>query len=239
VREHGPAAVLKTASFGYDGKGQSKVRSLAEAEAAVGAGDVERIYEAFVDFDREVSVVAARGLDGSFAHWGVIANDHVNHILDLSIAPADLPTDVASEAVEIARGILEQLNVVGVLCVEFFLTRSGKLLVNELAPRPHNSGHFTIDASSTSQFEQQLRAVCGLPLGSTRLHRPAAMAQLLGDLWEKREPNWAAACAVPNVKLHLYGKSDPRTGRKMGHLTALAESASEAARVVKHARELL
>jgi 5-(carboxyamino)imidazole ribonucleotide synthase len=239
VREHGPAAVLKTASFGYDGKGQSKVRSLAEAEAAVGAGDVERIYEAFVDFDREVSVVAARGLDGSFAHWGVIANDHVNHILDLSIAPADLPTDVASEAVEIARGILEQLNVVGVLCVEFFLTRSGKLLVNELAPRPHNSGHFTIDASSTSQFEQQLRAVCGLPLGSTRLHRPAAMAQLLGDLWEKREPNWAAACAVPNVKLHLYGKSDPRTGRKMGHLTALAESASEAARVVKYARELL
>jgi 5-(carboxyamino)imidazole ribonucleotide synthase len=239
VRHHGPAAVLKTASFGYDGKGQSKVRSLAEAEAAVGAGDVERIYEAFVDFDLEVSVVAARGLDGSFAHWGVIANDHVNHILDLSVAPADVPPDVAAEAVQIARGILEQLNIVGVLCVEFFLTKSGKLLVNELAPRPHNSGHLTIDASSTSQFEQQLRAVCGLPLGSTRLHRPAAMAQLLGDLWEKREPHWLAACARPNVKLHLYGKSDPRRGRKMGHLTALADSADEATRRVLDARSAL
>jgi 5-(carboxyamino)imidazole ribonucleotide synthase len=239
VREHGPAAVLKTASFGYDGKGQSKVRTLAEAEAVVDTGDVERIYEAFVDFDREVSVVAARGLDGSFAHWGVIANDHVNHILDLSVAPADVPKNVAAEAVEIARGILDQLKVVGVLCVEFFLTKSGKLLVNELAPRPHNSGHLTIDASSTSQFEQQLRAVCGLPLGATHLHRPAAMAQLLGDLWDEREPNWPAACAVPNAKLHLYGKSDPRPGRKMGHLTALADTPAEATRVVLDARARL
>jgi 5-(carboxyamino)imidazole ribonucleotide synthase len=239
VREHGPAAVLKTASFGYDGKGQSKVRTLAEAEAAVGAGDVERVYEAFVDFDREVSVVAARGVDGSFAHWGVIANDHVNHILDVSVCPADLPPSVAAEAVEIARGVLEQLDVIGVLCVEFFVTKSGKLLVNELAPRPHNSGHLTIDASSTSQFEQQLRAVCGLPLGSTQLHRPAAMAQLLGDLWENKEPNWGAACAMPNVKLHLYGKSDPRPGRKMGHLTALADNAADAVRLVTSARDAL
>jgi 5-(carboxyamino)imidazole ribonucleotide synthase len=240
VRELGPAAILKTASFGYDGKGQSKVRSLAEAEAAVGAGDVQRIYEAFVDFDREVSVVAARGVDGSFAHWGVIENTHANHILDLSVAPADVPPAVARDAAEIARGILEQLGVVGVLCVEFFLTKSGKLLVNELAPRPHNSGHLTIDASTTSQFEQQLRAVCGLPLGDTRLHRPAAaMTQILGDLWTDGEPDWAAACAVPGVKLHLYGKADPRPGRKMGHLTALADSPAEAARVASEARSRL
>lgn len=236
VKDLGAAAVLKTASFGYDGKGQSKVRTPAEAEAAVGAGNVDRIYEAFVDFDHEVSVVAARGLDGSFAHWGVIENTHVNHILDLSVSPANVPPDVAREAVEITRGILDQLDVVGVLCVEFFLTASGKLLVNELAPRPHNSGHLTIDASTTSQFEQQLRAVCGLPLGSTNLHRTAAMAQLLGDLWEAGEPNWAAACAIPDVKLHLYGKAEPRVGRKMGHLTALSDSAAAATRLVLDAR---
>jgi 5-(carboxyamino)imidazole ribonucleotide synthase len=239
VKELGAAAVLKTASFGYDGKGQSTVQSLAEAEAAVGADDVERVYEAFVDFDREVSVVAARGAGGSFAHWGVIENTHVNKILDLSVAPADVPPDVAREAIEITRGILEQLNVVGVLCVEFFLTRSGKLLVNELAPRPHNSGHLTIDASVTSQFEQQLRAVCGLPLGDTTLHRPAAMAQILGDLWQHGEPNWAAACEVPGVKLHLYGKAEPRVGRKMGHLTALADNPAEAARLALSARDSL
>lgn len=237
VRDLGPAGVIKTASFGYDGKGQSKVRSLAEAEAAIGTdGDSEHVYEAFVDFDREVSVVAARGVDGAFAHWGAIENTHVNHILDLSVAPADLPPSVAREAVDIARGVLEQLGVVGVLCVEFFMTKTGKLLVNELAPRPHNSGHLTIDASVTSQFEQQLRAVCGLPLGDTRLHAPAGMAQLLGGLWNAGEPNWPAACALPGVKLHLYGKAEPRLGRKMGHLTALAHSSSDAARLATQAR---
>jgi len=141
--------------------------------------------------------------------------------------------------VEIARSVLETLGVVGVLCVEFFLTRSDDLLINELAPRPHNSGHLTFDASATSQFEQQLRATCGLPLGSTELLRPAAMANLLGDLWENGEPDWAAACAFPNVKLHLYGKASPRPGRKMGHLTALADSPEEAARVVTVARDAL
>ena len=150
-----------------------------------------------------------------------------------------MPPAVAREAVEIARGILEALDVIGVLCVEFFLTRSGKLLINELAPRPHNSGHLTIDAHVTSQFEQQLRAVCGLPLGSTRQLRPAAMANLLGDLWESGEPNWPAACALPQVKLHLYGKSEPRPGRKMGHLTAVADSAQEAAQLARAARDAL
>jgi 5-(carboxyamino)imidazole ribonucleotide synthase len=199
----------------------------------------EDILEAFVDFEREVSVVAARGLDGAFAHWGVIDNTHRNHILDLSVAPAAVPPYMARDAVEIARGILERLGVVGVLCVEFFQARDGRLLVNELAPRPHNSGHLTIDASVTSQFEQQLRAVCGLPLGSTDLIWPAAMANLLGDLWENGEPDWAAACAVPGVKLHLYGKAEARPGRKMGHLTALADTPAEAAAVALRAREAL
>jgi 5-(carboxyamino)imidazole ribonucleotide synthase len=240
IRELGVPAVLKTASFGYDGKGQDTVRSLEDAEAVWNSGaGAERIYEAFVDFDREVSVVGARGSDGSFAHWGVIENIHRNHILDLSVAPADVPSEVQSQAIGISRGILESLDVIGVLCVEFFLTRSGKLLVNELAPRPHNSGHLTIDANVTSQFEQQLRAVCDLPLGSTRQFRPAAMANLLGDLWMGREPNWTAALAMPDVKLHLYGKSEPRPGRKMGHLTALADTPEEASRIAKAARASL
>ena len=199
----------------------------------------EAILEAFVDFEREVSAVAARGLDGAFAHYGVIENVHRQHILDVSIAPATVSPKIATEASEIARSILEALDVVGVLCVEFFLTRDGKLLVNELAPRPHNSGHLTVDACVTSQFEQQLRAVCGLPLGSTEQYRPAAMGNLLGDLWHDGEPNWAAACAFPEVKLHLYGKLMPRPGRKMGHLTALAASAGAASRLVRTARAAL
>ncbi|HEX4794494.1 MAG TPA: 5-(carboxyamino)imidazole ribonucleotide synthase [Humisphaera sp.] len=240
TEELGLPAILKTASCGYDGKGQHKVTTLAEAEAVVRAAPtVERIYEAFVDFDREVSVVAARGTDGSFAHWGVIDNTHHNHILDVSVSPADVPPETQTQAIEIARGILEQLQVVGVLCVEFFLTRDGRLLVNELAPRPHNSGHLTIDAHVTSQFEQQLRAVCGLSLGSTERLRAAAMSNLLGDLWSKGEPDWAAACALPDVKLHLYGKSDPRAGRKMGHLTALAAGGAEAKALAIEARRRL
>jgi 5-(carboxyamino)imidazole ribonucleotide synthase len=240
VHDLGYPAVLKTAGFGYDGKGQAKVHSLHEAEGALRALEgQEAILEAFVDFDREVSVVAARGLDGAFTHYGVIENAHRHHILDVSIAPATVSAKIAREAVEVARSILEALDVVGVLCVEFFLTRDGKLLVNELAPRPHNSGHLTFDACVTSQFEQQLRAVCGLPLGSAEQYRPAAMANLLGDLWQDGEPDWAAACGFPEVKLHLYGKLVPRPGRKMGHLTALARSAEIAARVVCEARAAL
>ena len=240
VRDVGLPAVLKTASFGYDGKGQAKLASAQDVDRAareMAAGEREYVYEGFVDFEREVSVVAARGGDGSFAHWGVIDNTHRNHILDLSVSPGDVPPGVGREAVQIARGILEQLAVVGVLCVEFFLTRDGKLLVNELAPRPHNSGHLTIDASVTSQFEQQLRAVCSLPLGDTTLLRPAAMANLLGDLWKQGEPDWAAACGLPGVKLHLYGKAEARPGRKMGHLTALAPNPAEAAALALRARE--
>jgi 5-(carboxyamino)imidazole ribonucleotide synthase len=236
----GLPAILKTAGFGYDGKGQAKLTTIDQGEAILrSGGGQDYILEALVDFEREVSVVAARGLDGSFAHWGVIENAHRNHILDVSLCPADVPPTIEKQAVEIARSVLEQLDVVGVLCVEFFLTRAGKLLVNELAPRPHNSGHLTLDAHVTSQFEQQLRAVCGLPLGSTQLLRPAAMANLLGDEWTPGIPNWPAALAIPNVKLHLYGKSEPRPGRKMGHITALAETSAEAAALVRRARDTL
>lgn len=233
-------AVLKTAGFGYDGKGQRILRAPEDAAPAWDAlGGQPCVLEEFVDFEREVSVVAARGADGAFAHFGVVDNAHRNHILDVTVAPAGVPEGAAREAVGITRAILEALGVVGVLCVEFFVTRGGRLLVNELAPRPHNSGHFTFDACLTSQFEQQLRAVCGLPLGSTELLRPAAMANLLGDLWNGGEPDWAAACAYPQVKLHLYGKLEARPGRKMGHLTALAATPAEAEHMARAARESL
>jgi 5-(carboxyamino)imidazole ribonucleotide synthase len=240
LAELGLPAVLKTAGYGYDGKGQSKIESVADIERAWQAvGEQQAILEAFVEFEREVSVVAARGQDGSFAHYGVIENEHRRHILDVSVAPASVSQKITREAIEIARDILETLGVVGVMCVEFFLTRDERLLVNELAPRPHNSGHFTFDACLTSQFEQQLRAVCLLPLGSTEQLRPAAMANLLGDLWAEGEPDWTAACSFPDVKLHLYGKLEARRGRKMGHLTALSPSTVEAKRRVLEARAAL
>jgi 5-(carboxyamino)imidazole ribonucleotide synthase len=221
--EIGLPAILKTADFGYDGKGQHRITSTEDFEAAwKTVAQSESVLEALVDFEREISVVAARGVDGAFIHYGAIENQHGDGILHVSLAPARVADSVAREAVEIARTVLEKLDVVGVLCVEFFVTRDGRLLINELAPRPHNSGHFTFDASVTSQFEQQLRAVCGLALGSPKQLSAAAMVNLLGDKWVKGEPNWAAAAAVSNVKLHLYGKLAPRVGRKMGHLTALA-----------------
>jgi 5-(carboxyamino)imidazole ribonucleotide synthase len=236
----GTPAILKTAAFGYDGKGQARVGSLASAEAGWAAlGGQECILEAEVPFEREVSVVAARGGDGAFAHWGVIENVHARHILDLSVAPAAMAPRLTTQAVELARQVLDRLEVTGILCVEMFVAPRGRLLINELAPRPHNSGHFTVDASLTSQFEQQLRAVCGLPLGSTDLLRPAAMANLLGDLWARGEPDWARACAFPEVKLHLYGKTEPRPRRKMGHLTALAATAAAARERVLEARRAL
>lgn len=236
----GLPAVLKTAGFGYDGKGQAKIRTEADVETAFAAiGAPEAVLEAFVDFEKEVSVVAARDLKGNFVSWGVIENAHERHILDVSFAPAFVSERVWNEAVEIARAVLEKLEVVGVLCVEFFLTKDEKLLVNELAPRPHNSGHLTFDACVTSQFEQQLRAVCGLPLGATDFLRPAAMANLLGDLWETGEPCWENALKFSNVKLHLYGKAEARAGRKMGHLTALSDTAERAVQTVLDARKSL
>ena len=236
----GLPAVLKTAGWGYDGKGQIKIERAEEADAAWAALNTdEAVLEAWVDYQCEVSVVAARGIDGAIVDYGLIANTHANHILDVSVAPAPQPAELAAEAARIAHGVLDELKVVGVLCVEFFVTRSGKLWINELAPRPHNSGHLTFDACITSQFEQQLRAICGLPLGSTELLRPAAMANLLGDCWQSGEPNWAGMCELANVKLHLYGKRQPRPGRKMGHLTALASDPEIALRDVLAARDRL
>jgi 5-(carboxyamino)imidazole ribonucleotide synthase len=238
--ELGLPAILKTADFGYDGKGQYRIKSAEDFGAAWAAvGQREAVLEAFVDFDCEVSVVAARSITGEFVHYGAIENQHVNGILDISIAPARVPPRVTTDAVEIARSVLEKLEVVGVLCVEFFVCKDGELLINELAPRPHNSGHFTVDANFTSQFEQQLRTVCLLPLGDVTQHTPAAMANLLGGIWNGIKPNWERALQLPNVKLHLYGKLAARPGRKMGHLTALAPTVERALEDVKRARELL
>jgi 5-(carboxyamino)imidazole ribonucleotide synthase len=240
VKTVGCPAVLKTAVFGYDGKGQAKVAAPEQAAAAWEAiGRRESILEAYVDLDREVSVIGARGVDGEWSHFGPIENSHERHILDVSVAPADLPDVTSARAVDITRRVMDALEFIGLLCIEFFVTRGGQLLVNELAPRPHNSGHLTFDACRTSQFEQQLRAICGLPLGSPELMQPAAMANLLGDLWEGAEPNWAAALAFRDVKLHLYGKSAARAGRKMGHLTATARTSAEARSIVLAARAAL
>jgi 5-(carboxyamino)imidazole ribonucleotide synthase len=242
ARDLGLPAVLKTASFGYDGKGQQNLRAAAELpEAFARLNGAEGICEAFVDFSNEVSLVAARTLDGNFAAFPVFENLHTNHILDVSVTPASIALELEHQAAELARGILEALKVVGLLTVEMFVTRDGRLLVNEMAPRTHNSGHLTIDGCVTSQFEQQLRAVCGLPLGSTELRRPTAMCNLLGDVWFNAggQPDWPAVLADPLVKLHLYGKAEPRRGRKMGHLTAAGATVDEAIARVRLARSRL
>ena len=236
----GTPAVLKTAGFGYDGKGQTKISALGEVTSAFeGLNGTEAILEKFIEFEKEVSVVCARDQAGCFVHYGVIENEHSNHILDVSFAPAIVSESVFADAVEITRSIAETMSYVGTLCVEFFVTSDEKLLVNELAPRPHNSGHLTFDACVTSQFAQQVRAVCGLPLGSTEFYKPAAMANLLGDLWQQGEPNWASALRSPDIKLHLYGKSEAKPGRKMGHITAVDDSAPTAREFAINARRSL
>jgi 5-(carboxyamino)imidazole ribonucleotide synthase len=236
----GTPAIVKTAAFGYDGKGQHTVITPADVGHIWSAiGHQEAIVEKRVALQAEISVIAARGLDGEVAQFPPFENRHRHHILDVTTAPAAVPLSVSRRAAEITHAILEELQYVGVLCVEFFVSTDGELLVNELAPRPHNSGHLTFDAAATSQFEQQVRAICGLPLGSTELLRPSAMANLLGDLWLGGEPNWAAACRFPDVKLHLYGKSQARPGRKMGHLTCMARTVEEAQDRVVAARDAL
>ncbi|MCY3773188.1 MAG: 5-(carboxyamino)imidazole ribonucleotide synthase [Gemmatimonadetes bacterium] len=235
VEEIGTPAVLKTAGFGYDGKGQVKIETADDVDRAwTSMAGQEAVLEAFIDFELELSVVAGRGLAGDFAHYGAVENKHSRHILDVTTAPADVSGAVNVTAVNLTRKVFEALDVVGVACVEYFLDRD--LIINEIAPRVHNSGHFTFDACVTSQFEQQVRAVCGLPLGSTEQPRPAAMANLLGDLWANGEPDWTAALSIPEVKLHLYGKQEARPGRKMGHLTAMADTREQAVERVVEAR---
>ncbi len=263
----GLPAVLKSAAWGYDGKGQAVVKTLEEAQAAwLSLSTPEAVLESLVDFERELSVIVARSANGTVTHLGPFANSHVNGILDVTIAPFErggLFAPVQDEAVALARRVVATLGdrigqthhpdsrlppegYVGVLCVELFMLANGSLLINELAPRPHNSGHLTIDAFDSCQFDQQVRCVCGLPLPQPRQHTPAAMANLLGDLWfpdgphaVQVEPDWSAALREPGVKLHLYGKRDPRPGRKMGHLTALADSPSQARDAVLRARRRL
>jgi 5-(carboxyamino)imidazole ribonucleotide synthase len=218
ARDLGRPAVLKTVRLGYDGKGQVLLSAdIGPAEAWRRMGADLGILESFVDFRCEISVIVARGADGTLAAYPPVENRHVNHILHTTVAPARLAPATAAEATRIARQIAERLDLVGVLAVEMFVTKADGIVVNELAPRPHNSGHWTIDACLTSQFEQLVRAICGLPLGSTERHSDAVMTNLIG----RDVANWREGFADPQVKLHLYGKSKIRPGRKMGHITRL------------------
>ena len=255
AEEIGVPAILKSAGFGYDGKGQAAVDDAEQAEAAwrevagysgnatspdAAPSEPAAILERRVDFTHELSVIAARAAGGGrTVTYPPCENRHDDGILDLSSCPAEVPPAVTERVRTLACDLMEALDVVGVLCVELFLTMNGELVVNEIAPRPHNSGHLTIEAAATGQFEQQLRAVCGLPLGATDLHRPAAMANLLGDLWSAGPPRWEQAATIEGVSLHLYGKAEPRPGRKMGHLTSLADTPRRARSLVSTARDLL
>jgi 5-(carboxyamino)imidazole ribonucleotide synthase len=239
VSELGTPSVVKTASSGYDGKGQAVVHNDDQVEEIwTELATDQAILEQFVNFECELSVVGARNVRGEIVHYGPFLNAHTNHILDVTLCPSGLPEGVNARAIKVARQVFDCLDVVGVLCVELFVTRDGQVLINEIAPRPHNSGHLTIDAHNTCQFEQQVRAICGLPLGDASQHTTAAMANVLGDVWNDAEPNWNALLAT-DVKLHLYGKAEPRPGRKMGHITAFGNSINDADRTVREARDSL
>lgn len=243
IRKIGLPCVVKTADFGYDGKGQIKVSDDATLSKAVASFAKQRcVIEKFIDFKCELSVLVARGSTGEVKVFPTAENIHTRHILDFSIVPARVSDVVRTDAEKLALAIVEKLNVVGLLAIELFLTDRGELLVNELAPRPHNSGHWTLDACVTSQFEQHVRAVCGLPLGDVSVVAPVVMVNILGDAWKwdngalVGDSNWAAILAEPRAKLHLYGKKEPRIGRKMGHFTVTAKTADaalEAARALK------
>jgi 5-(carboxyamino)imidazole ribonucleotide synthase len=233
--------ILKTAASGYDGKGQVRVERADDLDTSWSSlGRVACVAEGWVEFAAEVSVVVVRGEDGQAVAYPVGLNRHERHILDSTMMPAPIGPIVTLEARTMALSIAQAVGTVGVLTVEFFLTADGRLLVNEMAPRPHNSGHLTIEASVASQFEQQVRALCGLPLGATDLVVPAAMVNLLGDLWSRGEPDWEAALrADPGLKLHLYGKRTPSPGRKMGHMTVLDPDPETALARALAARERL
>ncbi len=237
IREVGVPCVVKTADFGYDGKGQLKVMVETDVPAALKRFSGQPVViEQFVNFTCEVSAVVARSAAGEMQVFPIAENIHTNHILDFSIVPARVAPAVTCRAETMAKEIAERIGLVGVLGVEFFVGRSGEVLVNELAPRTHNSGHYTMDACNVSQFEQQVRAICGLPLVKPALKSPVVMLNILGDAWAKAEPDWAALQAQPGAHLHLYGKAEARPGRKMGHLNVLAaevETALAKARAAK------
>jgi len=221
--------LLKTASMGYDGKGQVRVSDLDEARAAfTSLGENPCVLEEMVELKCEVSVILARSIDGSTAVYPVGENRHLNGILDTTIVPAMIDAGLRNEATGMARRMADALDYCGVLAVEFFCTRNGELLVNEIATRPHNSGHYTVDACTTSQFKQQVRTMCGLPPGDASLHTPVVMTNLLGDIWADGEPDWGVILSEPNACLHLYGKREARAGRKMGHFNYLADTTDAA-----------
>ncbi|MDX1251821.1 MAG: 5-(carboxyamino)imidazole ribonucleotide synthase [Gammaproteobacteria bacterium] len=225
----GTPALLKVSQFGYDGKGQARVNSVEETRAAFEEmGSAPCVLEELLPLELEVSVVLARGADGQTAVYPVAENQHQNGILDVTIVPARIAGSLAHKATQTAVALAERLNYCGVLTVEFFVLPGERLLINEMAPRPHNSGHYTLDACVTSQFEQQVRALCGLPLGDTRLLTSAVMVNLLGDLWGKDAPQWQHLLTHPQAKLHLYGKREARLGRKMGHYTCVGDSVERA-----------
>lgn len=221
--------ILKLARFGYDGKGQIRVKTPEEAKAAFAELDQKPcVLERLLDLRTEVSVIVARTGPGEVTTFPVAENQHEAGILDISIVPARVSASVAAEARAMALKLADAMDYVGVLAVEFFVLAGGELVINEIAPRPHNSGHYTLDACMTSQFEQQVRTMCGLPPGDTRLLSPVVMVNLLGDIWRDDEPAWDKLLSQPNVMLHLYGKKSARIGRKMGHFNVLAEDAETA-----------
>ncbi len=233
-------ALLKTSRLGYDGKGQALVTDAASAAAAFERlGRVACVLEERVTLETELSVVLARAAGGEVAAFPVGENRHRDGILETTVVPARVPAPLADDARGLAIQVAERMDYTGVLGVELFVANGGKLFVNEMAPRPHNSGHYTMDACTVDQFEQQLRALCGLPLGVPRLLSPVTMINLLGDLWQPGEPRWAEALRLPGVRLHLYGKAEPRPGRKMGHLNCLAESPELAFELAHRARSAL
>lgn len=242
LSEIGGPWVLKTATSGYDGKGQRVIREPDRGKAYRELKDHSPalILERFVPFRLELSVVCARDRSGKMLTFPLSENIHTDGVLDTSIVPARVEPRVAERAADLARSVAEAIDVTGLIAVEMFLTGDDELLINELAPRPHNSGHYTIDACRTSQFEQLVRVLCGLPMGSVEMARPAVMVNLLGDVWAETggKPDWAAALAVPGTSLHLYGKGEARPGRKMGHITALADTVEIALDRATLARDL-
>ena len=236
----GAPALLKTSRLGYDGKGQSAVATREEARRAYASfGGVACVLERRLALEAEISVVLARGADGSVAAFPPGENVHAHGILHTTTVPSHLSRELTNQALGMAAQVGERLNYIGVLGVELFVADGGKLYANEIAPRPHNSGHFTQDACDVCQFEQQVRTLCGLPLTAPRLLTPVCMINLLGDLWHRGEPDWAAALALPGVKLHLYGKREARSGRKMGHLNCMAPTAAGAHALAGQALERL
>ena len=232
--------ILKVSRFGYDGKGQVRVNNVAELDRAFfGMNREPCVLEKQMVLESEISVIVARDFDGGVVTFPVSENLHRNGILDISIVPARVLPEIIQAACETAIRVAEKLDYRGVLCVEFFVLDGGRLLINEIAPRPHNSGHYTIDACVTSQFEQQVRVLCGAPLGSSAMRSPTVMVNLLGDLWQRGEPRWEEVLRHPGVKLHLYGKLSARPGRKMGHYTVSAETVEAALQLALEIKQSL